>query len=176
MLPLARPSFDSGRCKLDNTSRHTALDPGATSPDIPITSRIFLTSRKLRYTSTETSEIQFTGPNGQVTVDYVAPEASLTYSALAHLAQFDASKIERLEIHYSNTPSRVLPYQTLLPMIKLRTLVFYQCSDPSTFVDTLCPERSLQGPLICPGLEELILDLGTKGGDSASKVWWQLQQ
>ena len=106
----------------------------------------------------------------------MAPEVSLTYPALAHPVQFDTSKTERLEVHYGDTPSRVLPYQTLLPMIKLRTLVFYQCSDPSTFVDALCPERSLQGPLICPGLEELILDLGTKGGDLASKVWWQLQQ
>ena len=164
MLPLARPSFDSGRCKLDNTSRHTALDPGATSPDIPITSRIFLASRKLKYTLTEISQTFITGPNGQVTVVYATSEASLTYSALAHLVQFDTSKTERLEIHYSNTPSRVLPYQTLLPMTKLCTLVLYRCSDLCTFVDALRPERSLQEPLVCPGLEELILDLSAEGG------------
>ena len=88
----------------------------------------------------------------------MAPEASLTYLALAHLAQFDTSKTERLEIHYGDTPPRVLP------MTKLRTLAFYRCNDPSTFVDASRPERSLQESLICPGLEELILDLGTKGG------------
>ena len=95
------------------------------------------------YFNKNLSEIQFTGPNGQVAVVYVAPEASLTYSALAHLAQFDASKIERLEIHYSNTPSRVLPYQTLLPATKLRTLVLYRCSDLCTFVDAACAPREV---------------------------------
>ena len=108
--------------------------------------------------------IQFSGPNGQVNTTTPASRADPTCLVLESLAQFDTSKIERLEIDRGDSPSSGPPYRALLPMKALRTLTISQCNSPHTFIGALHPDMSSSEAVVCPKLEELTLVLRTDWG------------
>jgi hypothetical protein len=107
--------------------------------------------------------IQFSGPNGQVNTTTPASRTDPTCLALESLAQFDTSKIERLEIERGDPPSSESPCRALLPMKALRTLTLSQCNSPHTFIGALHPDMSSSEAVVCPKLEELTLMLRTDG-------------
>jgi hypothetical protein len=106
------------------------------------------------------SRVRFTGPNGEVSM---VPMASNIDLLLEFLARFDTSKTELLEILRSNPPSRDAPHRALLPMKTLRTLMLYRCENIYTFMDALRPSMSSSEVVVCPKLEELILDPADDG-------------
>ena len=79
---------------------------------------------------------------------------------LRSLAQFDTSKVKRLEVNDVGPSSGDLPYQMLLPMKALRTLRLHHCQSPHLFINALRPSMS-SNVVACPKLEELILVLRT---------------
>ena len=101
--------------------------------------------------------IQFSGPNGQVNTTTPASRTDPTCPVLESLAQFDTSKIERLEIDCGDPPSSGPPHRTLLPMKALRTLTLSQCNRPYSFISALYPDMSSLEVVVCPKLEELTL-------------------
>ena len=108
------------------------------------------------------SDIQFTGPNGQVSMASKAsvPGVNLTCPTLEYLAQFDTSKTEWLEL-YSGDPISPgdRPYQVLPPMQNLRTLVLSRCDNLYDFTSPLQPSLDSSKSVVCPKLEKLVLDL-----------------
>ena len=88
-----------------------------------------------------------------------ASQINPTCPVLESLAQFDTSKVRRLEINYGDPPSSVLPCRALLPMKDLHALVFFQCVKPHTFIDALHPDLGLSEAVVCPKLKELGLVL-----------------
>ena len=102
--------------------------------------------------------IRFSGPNGKVCI-FVPPERHPTRLVFEFLARFDTLKTERLEIDHGNSLSSDSPYRALLPMKRLRTLTLSQCRSPDVFIHTLDPNISSSGVVVCPELEELVLEL-----------------
>ena len=102
--------------------------------------------------------IEFSGPNGQVIIspNYSSPHTPCL--SLGSLVQFDTSKTERLEIIYGSLPASDSLRQTLLPMRGLCTLVLERCGQPHPFINALDPSRCSTGALVCPKLEELIIE------------------
>jgi len=106
-------------------------------------------------------DVQFTGPNGRVTVTCTFPQANPTSSVLECLAHIDTSKTERLEIIRGNPPSRDSSYQTLLHMENLHTLKLSRCQSPHFFTRALHPSISSSAAVVCSKLEDLVLVLRT---------------
>ena len=104
------------------------------------------------------SYIKFRGPNGKVKVIARISRVDRTCSLLESLARFDTSKTERLKIESGNSPTSDPAYQALLPMKDLRTLTLYLCASTYTFVRALDPHTSSSGVLICPKLEDLVIE------------------
>ena len=102
------------------------------------------------------SFLGFSGPNGQVRMFSMSPQANTTCLVLESLARFDTSTTKRLRIDYGDPPSMDSTYQTLLPMKSLRTLTLFRCRDPHFFIDALHPGVTPTGVVVCPNLEELV--------------------
>ena len=109
------------------------------------------------YGSDTHPHIQFSGPNGQVTMITGAPRLCGTRLVLRSLAQFDTSRTERLEIDFGDSPSGDLPYKALLRMENLRRLTLSRCRSPHTFIHSLHPSMSSSGAVVCPNLEEFVI-------------------
>jgi hypothetical protein len=107
--------------------------------------------------------IQFSGPNGQVTMTAAASQINPTCSVLESLAQFDTSRVRRLEINCGDPPSSDLPCRALLPMKDLHALVLSQCVKPRTFISALHPDMGSSEAVVCPKLKELGLVLCADG-------------
>ena len=102
------------------------------------------------------TDMEFSGPNGQVKITLWTPRDDPTELALESLAEFDTSKTERFEIDSSDLLSKEPLYQALLPMKDLRTLTLSKCISPGTLIHALQPTAS-SGVMVCPKLEEFIL-------------------
>ena len=102
--------------------------------------------------------IQFSGPNGEVYMAITSRVRWTCDSLLESLALFDTSKTRRLEIGAGCTPSSGYPYRALLPMEDLRTIALYQCETPYTFIYALNPSVGSSGVMVCPKLEELVIE------------------
>ena len=110
--------------------------------------------------------LQFHGPCGGLYVgsNWLGAVTSLPMiqnQALHSLNHFRISATEKLTItEYKNTLSPEIqkspPYQTLLLMDALHTLVLVECHN-IPFVSALDPRKSPSGALVCPKLEELVL-------------------
>ena len=105
--------------------------------------------------------IQFSGPNGRV--EMIAEisqvdETRETSMLFECLAQFDTSKTIHLEIDYGGSPSSDHPHRALLPMKDLLTLTLSLCASPQIFIYALDPTVGSSGVLVCPKLEEIIIE------------------
>ena len=105
--------------------------------------------------------MRFSGPNGRIDMVPGTLRSSTTDLMLKSLAQFDTSKVKRLEINNAGPSSGDLPYQMLLPMKALRTLTLHHCQRSHLFINALRPSMS-SNVVACPKLEELILVLRTQ--------------
>jgi len=115
------------------------------------------TTIELDLTSEDTPypRMEFSGPNGIVTMILVTPRPDETCFLLESLAQFGTSKVERLDIDFDDSPPNDPPYRALLPMGNLRTLTLSNCDTPHPFIHALDPSMSLSQVIVCPRLEEL---------------------
>ena len=109
------------------------------------------------------SLMEFIGPNGEVSVEPMAPQVDLSRLVLEFLAGFDTSKTEELEILRSNPPASWIPHRALLPMKNLRVLTLSRCTNPHVFIHALNPELFPSDVIVCPELKELIFVLSTYG-------------
>ena len=105
------------------------------------------------------TDMEFSGPNGQVNITPMSYGGDPTELTLRYLAQFDTSKTERLEIEDGYLPSKEPLYQALLPMKDLRTLKLSRCTNPDIFICALQPATSSLEAMVCPKLEKIILVL-----------------
>jgi hypothetical protein len=121
------------------------------------------------YINGDRTGMQFSGPNGQVTM---VPRTSQAGRTLEPLGQFDTSKVERLRVDCYDSPSSDPPYRALLRMKHLRTLTLRRCASLNIFIHTLQLNMSSSGVAICPELEELVIvsDKGTLDMKSLIKV------
>jgi hypothetical protein len=103
--------------------------------------------------------IQFSGPNGKVTMIPITFRVDTTCFMIESLDQFDTSRTEQLTIEDGSPLSSDLSYRALLPMKHLRILALRRCADSDAFVRALHPNMSPSGVLICPRLEELAIVL-----------------
>jgi len=101
--------------------------------------------------------IEFSGPNGEVYIKPAAFSAEETYSLLGSITQFHTSKAKRLEIHLNYTSPSYPPYQLLLSMEDLHTIIISRCASPHDFTHALDPNKSSSGVTVCPKLEELTI-------------------
>jgi len=104
--------------------------------------------------------VQFNGPNGEVYIT-ITPTFRVRCtcdSLLESLTHFDTSKAKRLELGSGCSPSGGFPFRALLPMNDLRTLALYQCETPYPFIYALNPSVGLSGVMVCPKLEELVIE------------------
>ena len=102
--------------------------------------------------------MKFGGPGGEVTLIVITPHDNEACFILESLAHFDTSKTERLTIDINDTSSRDLLHQTLLPMKDLRTLTLAFCVTPHILIHALHPIMSLSTVVLCPNLEELVIN------------------
>ena len=102
--------------------------------------------------------LRFSGPNGQVKMIARVITSCGTSLLLETLADLDTSKTERLQIYFSASRIQGSPHQALLPMKELRTLKLYHCASPRIFVRVLHPSANLSEAVVCPELEELIIE------------------
>jgi len=102
------------------------------------------------------ADIKFSGPGGKV---WMTTRVDGNCLALKLLSYFDTSNTERLEIRRGRSQTSDLLHRALLPMQDLRTLVLTQCKDPHVLIHALHPSMSSSGAVICPELEELIIEL-----------------
>ena len=116
------------------------------------------------------SLVEFTGPNGKLSMTPKSYGAHVTVSVLESLARFDTSTAERLEIFNNGYLSEDLLRRALFPMKNLRSLMFSRCGDLRTFIRALDPDINLSNTLICPHLEEFILRVGVVGGSDVESV------
>ena len=101
--------------------------------------------------------VRFTGPNGQVSVHPRTPQVNGTWLLLG---QLDTSRTKRLRAFGDNLP---LPpsdaiYPVLLSMTDLRTLTVSRCENLNAIIDSLSPNKNPSGVVVCPKLEELVLN------------------
>ena len=101
--------------------------------------------------------MEFSGPNGQVSVVSGLSQHDLPTLALESLAHFDTSKTEHLNIGYGKYQFSDLLSRVLLPMRGLRTLTL-SCETPHSFIHALDPGTSSSGAVVCPNLEELVVE------------------
>jgi len=109
-------------------------------------------------------DVQFIGPNGEVSVTCPFPQGNPTSLVLEYLAHIDTSKTEQLEINHSNPQSSDPPHRALLHMKNLRTLTLYRCQNLHFFIRALHSDASSSGAVVCPKLEDLILVLRERTG------------
>jgi len=102
------------------------------------------------------TDMEFSGPNGQVKITLWTSRGDPTELTLESLAEFDTSKTERLEIEDGDLLSKEPLYQALLPMKDLRTLTLSGCTNPDIFICALQPTTSSE-VMVCPKLEEFVL-------------------
>jgi hypothetical protein len=107
------------------------------------------------------TQMEFSGPNGHVEMIPINTRFDDTDFVLESLNQFDASKVERLRIDWGNPQSSDLSYRALLPMKHLHTLALYYCESPHVFIHALHPTMSSSGIVVCPELDELVINGGT---------------
>ncbi|KAF9650943.1 hypothetical protein BDM02DRAFT_3111242 [Thelephora ganbajun] len=99
--------------------------------------------------------MRFTGPNGQVCMTSSSPRPDVTRLALQSLARFDTSKTQRLEI--INGGFFAYEFRSiLLSLTNLKTLIVSRCKLTTSFFRGIDPGFSLNHPVPCPKLEELI--------------------
>ena len=110
------------------------------------------------YDHTSHPQVQFNGPNGQVNIIPRTPQLDWSCLVFKSLARFDTSKAEQLKIDCGKSPSSGPPYRALLPMKALRTLTLYLCETPHVFVQVLDPNSNSTGVVVCPVLEELVIE------------------
>ena len=103
------------------------------------------------------SRMEFSGPNGKVSMTLTRSRADGPYLVLQSLAQLDTSKTEKLVIEKDESLPTDSVYQALLPMKALRTLTLSKCKHSYTFIHALHPSTSLSEAVVCPKLEEVIL-------------------
>jgi hypothetical protein len=115
------------------------------------------------YTGKYSTRMQFSGPNGQVTMVPRSSRVDKTRLMLESLDQFDTSKVEWLKIDCGNLLSSGSLYRALLSMKRLCTLTLHHCTSSNTFVSALHPDVGRSGVIVCPKLEELdiVLDRET---------------
>jgi len=104
------------------------------------------------------SRMDLSGPNGRVIIFPSVFQPNTPCLSLGSLVQFDTSKTERLEIIYGGPAASDSPQQTLLSMEELRALVLDGYGRPHAFIHTLDPSTNLLGDMVCPKLEELIIE------------------
>ena len=126
--------------------------------------------------------VQFTGPNGQVSVYPATPQINSTWLLLG---QLDTSRTKRLRIFGDHLPLRpsdaiypdLLPmtsdppdavYLVLLPMTDLRTLTV-SGKNLDTIIYSLSPRQKPSSVVVCPRLEELVLY--PCGGREPFMIW-----
>jgi len=102
--------------------------------------------------------MEFSGPNGKVSLTPTGSEVHKTDLVLESLTQLDTSKTERFRIEQGQPLSRGLLYRALLPMERLRVLVLYECYALEFFIYPLYHTASSEVG-VCPKLEELVLVL-----------------
>ena len=115
-------------------------------------------------------QIQFSGPNGQVTMIPTTFWVDTTRFMIESLDQFDTSRTEQLTIDDGSPSSSDLLYRALLPMKHLRTLALRRCASSDAFIRALHPNMSPSGVLICPELEELAIVLNGMTLDMTSVI------
>lgn len=101
--------------------------------------------------------IYFIGPNGNIRVSSEAREDDITPQVLEYLARFSTSRIERLELHYDNSPRGDLLFWALKPMENLRTFKISRSKLASTIIRALDPHLNA-GQIACPNLKRIALD------------------
>jgi len=146
---------------------HLEVEVDLPSPSIGNRPRFFdnprnlpdFTTVKLLSGRTLGSRIEFSGPNGQVTIFPSVFRPNNPCLSLESLVHFDTSKTERLEIRYGFAPASDSPQQTLLPMKDLSTLVLDRYGRPHAFISALDPSTSLSGVMVCPKLEEFNIEV-----------------
>jgi len=103
-------------------------------------------------------EIRYKEPNGQFSVIPAVNWIDFTTPLLGYLTQFGASKTKRLRVVGGDPPTVHVVSRTLSPMQDLRTLAISQCNNLYTFIHSLSPEPKPSSVVVCPKLEELVLD------------------
>ena len=107
--------------------------------------------------------MEFSGPNGQVTLIPVTSRVNNTLLVFESLAQLDTSKAEHLKIDHGASPSYVCSDRALRPMTNLRTLTLALWENTRIFIWALSPQIIASKPMVCPKLEELVLDIRNDG-------------
>ena len=102
--------------------------------------------------------IKFSGPNGQVKMASDVYHDDETRMLFKSLSKFDTSKIKQLEIDSGDSPSSDHLYRALLPMEDLLILTLSLCVRPRVFIHALDPSMSSPGVLVCPKLEEIVIE------------------
>ena len=107
--------------------------------------------------------MEFSGPNGKVTMNLADSPVGDGCSVFGSLAWLDTSKTERLQfVGADPRPSDL--YCVLLPMNDLRTLTLHKCRSPHIPIQALHPGMwSPSEIVVCPKLEELIVHLKSGG-------------
>ena len=103
------------------------------------------------------TDMEFSGPNGQVKIILWTDSDDSTELTLGSLAELDTSKTERLEIEDGDLRSKEPLYQALLPMKDLRTITLSGCMSPDILIRALQPSTNSSEVMVCPKLEELVL-------------------
>ena len=108
------------------------------------------TSIKLDY-----ARMEFSGPNGEVVMIQNPTYPSILFKSLVSI---NTSGTERLEIKRGWGPTSIPLYRVLIPMNELRTLIFTRCENIHDLIDALHTRMSSPGVVLCPRLEELVID------------------
>ena len=112
----------------------------------------------IRLTGGPNPQMEFRGPNGEVCIYLVTPLGGGSCLSLEFLALFDTSKTKWLNIDlFSPSPSGP-PHRALVPMNDLHTLTLSRCLNPESFIQALHPSMSPSVVLVCPKLEELVVE------------------
>ena len=99
--------------------------------------------------------MRFTGPNGQVSVFPATPNINSTWALLDQFVKLYTPNIERLRIVRGNLNA---VYWALLPLKDLHTLTLSRCRNLYAVTHALSPNSNSSGVVVCPKLEELVLD------------------
>jgi len=105
------------------------------------------------------TDMEFSGPNGQVKITLRTSRDDPTELTLGSLAELDTSKTERLEIEDGDLRSKESLYQALLPMKDLRTLTLSGLMSTGILIRALQPPTNSSEVMVCPKLEEFVLVL-----------------
>jgi len=130
----------------------------------------------IKLTADPEPRIKFSGPKGKVDLNPITSSDDDELGlVLEFLALLDTSGTERLKIDFYHNTSGDQNYQILLPMKTLRTLRLEYPPSSHDFIQVLDPRNSSSGVVVCPKLEELIiqpngqLDIGDVIGMAAAR-------